>query len=82
MLTILDANEFRACVLLPPREHGPPHVHVYTHGGEVVITLPNGDSPLAIRTIHAMKTTDVVAAFRLVEAHVLPLHAAWRKYHG
>ena len=29
-----------------------------------------------------MKTADVVAAFRLVEAHLEPLRAAWRPHHG
>jgi hypothetical protein len=50
--------------------------------GEVVICLPDGEAPLAIRTIHGLKAADVVAAFRLVEAHLEPLQAAWRRYHG
>ena len=82
MPTVLDANGFQVRVLLPPREHGPPHVHVYKGGGEIVITLPDGESPPAIRTIHGMKSTDVVAAVRLVEGHLVPLRAAWRTYHG
>jgi hypothetical protein len=82
MPTVLDVNGFQVRVLLPPREHGPPHVHVSKGGGEVVITLPDGATPLAIRTIHGMKTADVVAAFRLVETHLEPLRAAWRQYHG
>ena len=80
MPTVLDANGFQ--VRVPPREHGPPHVHVHKGGAEVVITLPDGEFPLAIRTIHGMKTADVVAAFRLVEAHLEPLRAAWRPHHG
>ena len=51
MPTVLDANGFQVRVLLPPREHGPPHVHVHKGGAEVVITLPDGEFPLAIRTI-------------------------------
>ena len=82
MPTVLDANGFQVRVLLPPREHGPPHVHVSKGGSEVVIMLPHGVHPLAIRTVHAMKDRDVVAAVRLVEAHLEPLRAAWRKYHG
>jgi hypothetical protein len=82
MPTVLDANGFQVRVWLPPREHGPPHVHVHKSGGEVVITLPDGEAPLAIRTVHGMKDRDVLAAFRLVEAHLVPLRAAWRRYHG
>ena len=82
MPTVLGANGFQVRVLLPPREHGPPHVHVSKGGGEVVIMLPHGEHPLTIRNVHAMKDRDVVAAVRLVEAHLVPLRAAWRKYHG
>ncbi len=73
MPTVLDANGFQVRVLLPAREHGPPHVHVHKGSGELVITLPDDESTLAIRTIHDLKPADVMAAFRLVEAHLGPL---------
>ena len=82
MPTVLEDGGFQVRVLLPPREHGPPHVHVLKAGASVVITLPDGTKPLSIRTVSRMKNADVVAAFRLVEAHTEALLAAWRRYHG
>ena len=82
MPTILEQGGFQVRVLLPPREHGPLHVHVLKAGTSVVITLPDGTHPLSIRNVSRMKNADVVAAFRLVEAHTETLLAAWRRYHG
>ena len=79
---MLQVQGFRVRILLPPREHPPPHVHVTKGDGEVVIFLPGPQGAVAIRTVYRMRTADVVAAVRLVEAHVAQLHAAWRKYHG
>jgi hypothetical protein len=42
----------------------------------------NGDQPLGIRKLHGMRTSDVVTAFRLVEANVAMLIEQWRRYHG
>lgn len=81
MPTLLDVNGFQVRVLLPPREHGPPHVHVVKSGAVVVINLPVGAQPLSIRTVSHMKNADVVAAFRIVEEHTKTLLAAWRRYH-
>jgi Domain of unknown function (DUF4160) len=80
--TVLQVQGFRVRILLPPREHPPPHVHVAKGDGEVVILLPGPEGVVAIRTVYHMRTADVVAAVRLVEAHVEQLQAAWRKYHG
>lgn len=82
MPTVLQVRGFRVRILLPPREHPPPHLHVTKGDGEVVILLPGPQGVVAIRTVHRMRTADVVAAVRLVEAHVAQLEAAWRKYHG
>jgi hypothetical protein len=81
MPTVLDVGGFHVRVLLPPREHGPPHVHVYKAGGLVVIDLPDIDQPLSVRRVSAMRDADVVKAFRLVEAHVDFLLSQWRRYH-
>lgn len=69
-------------ILLPPREHPPPHVHVVRGDGEVVILLPMVEGPVVVRTVYGLRAVDVVAAVRLVEAHRTQLQAAWRKYHG
>ena len=82
MPTVLNIGSFRVRILLPPREHGPPHVHVWKAGAVVVIDLPDGDQPLGIRKLRGMRTVDVVTAFRLVEANVAMLLDQWRKYHG
>ena len=82
MPTVLRDGGFRVRILLPPREHGPPHVHVHKAGSVVVIDLPDKDQSLGIRRIRQMRDVAVVAAFRLVEANVEMLLEQWRKYHG
>lgn len=82
MPTVLDHDGFKVRVLLPPREHGPPHVHVSKAGGSAVIVLPVDDHPIAVRSVAQMKDADVVNAVRLVERSVTVLLAAWRRYHG
>ena len=78
MPIVLRSNAFRIVILLPPREHGPPHVHVRSPGGEVVIQL----EPVHVRTVHRMRSVDVLNAVRLVESHLPHLLAEWRRYHG
>jgi hypothetical protein len=83
MPTVFRANGFEVRILLPPREHGPPHVHISRSGEMVVIELPDGGMPLRIRTVtRRMTTATVVAAVRLVEEHTEMLLSEWRKYHG
>lgn len=82
MPTVLESDGFQVRILLPPREHGPPHVHVSRAGAEVVILLPLDGEALAVRTVYRMRTADVIAAVRLVEAHLPLLTQLWRTYHG
>lgn len=82
MPTVLNVGGFQVRILLPPREHGPPHVHVWKSGTVVVIDLPADEQPLGIRNVRGMRTVDIVAAFRLVEANVGMLLDQWRRYHG
>jgi len=82
MPTVLNVDGFQVRILLPPREHGPAHVHVWKAGAVVVINLSDGDQPLEIRTIRRMRVADVIAAFRLVEANVDMLLEHWRRHHG
>jgi hypothetical protein len=78
MPTVLRENGFDIVMLLPPREHGPAHVHVRKAGGEAVIVL----SSLAVRKVEGMRSADVVAAVGIVADHKSELLAAWRKHHG
>jgi len=82
MPTVHREAGFQIKVLLPPREHGPPHVHVSRAGGVAIINLPHGKQPLSLRAVYAMKDSDVLAAVRLVEENAEKLFKAWRKYHG
>ena len=82
MPTVLNVDGFQVRILVPPREHGPAHVHVRKTGTVVVINVRDGDQPLGIRTVRGMRAADVVAAFRLVETNVEMLLEQWRKYHG
>ena len=67
---------------MPPREHGPPHVHVVKGGAEAVIGLGKTDGPVRLVEVHGMKTRDVVKAVRLVEIWKGELLAIWKAIHG
>lgn len=83
MPTVIRQGGFRVRIFGPPREHGPPHVHVYK-GSEAVVVIRLGlpGQGIAIREIHKMKRADVVKAYRLVEAHAYTLRKAWEHIHG
>lgn len=68
--------------LLPPREHGPAHVHAVKDNGLAVIELAYRGKQQRIKRVREMRASDVLAASRLVEAHTAELIAAWRTYHG
>lgn len=82
MPTVLVVAGFRIRILLPPREHPPPHVHVSRGGAEVVLMLPDGRAGVVVRTVYRMRDVDVIAAVRLVEANADLLLRAWRTHHG
>lgn len=82
MPTVLRAEGFRVVIFLPPREHDPPHVHVRSASGEVVIELAVGGTPQTIRQVSGMRTTDVTSAFWIVEESTDYLLARWKEYHG
>jgi hypothetical protein len=69
-------------ILLPPREHGPPHVHVWKGGAQVVIDLGSATGQCKIDRIFEMKPKDVVKAFRVVDESRDSLLDEWRKIHG
>lgn len=75
----------------PPREHGPPHVHVLKGGGkgesEVLINLGQADTPgvagepISIREVKGMRDSDVVMAAMLVQNHIESLRERWKEIH-
>jgi hypothetical protein len=80
--TVLRAGRFRVVIFLPPREREPPHVHVWSGNGEVIIDLAATDHQQTIRTTAGMRTADITAAFSLVEEHTPYLLRRWREFHG
>ncbi|MGH7654615.1 MAG: DUF4160 domain-containing protein [Gemmatimonadaceae bacterium] len=78
MPTVLRARGFRVMIFEPPREHAPPHVHVFRGGAEAVIEL----SPVRVRTLFGMRDADAVAARRIVEDEREYLLRRWRQIHG
>jgi hypothetical protein len=78
MPTVLREGGFDFVILLPPREHGPAHVHARKAGGEVVISL----SSLVVHKVKQMRSADVVTATGIIADHQEEFLAAWRKYHG
>lgn len=81
MPTVLTQNGFYVRMYLPPREHGPPHVHVRYAGTEVIIALGDATTAPTIVEVHGMGTREVVRAYRIVEANQARLLKAWGLYH-
>lgn len=81
MPTVLRVAGYRVLIYLPPREHGPPHVHIRHGRGDIVIELSQSADPPKIRRISRMKNQDAVVAFWIVEQHAEFLLRCWRKYH-
>jgi hypothetical protein len=81
--TIVEEDGFQSKVFLPPREHGPAHVHVSKAGEVAIVTLPHATQSLMVQSVSKkMRNANVVAAVRLVEAHVDMSWMHWRKYHA
>ncbi len=78
MPTVLRFGAFRFIIYPPPREHGPPQVHVIRAGAEAVITL----DPVSVRGVARMRDGDVVTAVQLVERFRSVLVDHWRGVHG
>lgn len=68
-------------ILLPPREHGPPHVHVVKAGAQVVIKLAEAGRSVQLIRDYGMKKSDAVKAVRLVEIWNDELLAIWKAAH-
>ena len=82
MPTVLRLGAIRVRVQLPPREHGPAHVHVVHPHGEVTMELATKDKRQAIRKSDGLSVREIGTAFRIVEEHADFLLRCWRKHHG
>jgi hypothetical protein len=76
MPTVHREDGFR--IVIWPNDHRPPHVHVFTAAGEVVVEL----DPVRVREYVGMKPGEVVRAVRIVEEYGKKLNAAWEEIHG
>ena len=81
MPTVLRINGFAVKIFLPPREHGPPHVHVLNAGGEVIVELGLRGNGCLLKEAYGMNSRDIVRAFRIVEEYSDALFERWNKYH-
>ena len=84
MPVALRSGRFAVKVYGPPREHAPPHVHVFVGTeGIVVVRLPSGTRPIAVRQIEgAVRDRDVRTAVNLVLTNAALLLDAWNRLHG
>ena len=79
MPEIFRQGSFVVSVLLPPREHGPAHVHVRCPEGFMVVQL---EPSLLIREAQGVKTSTAREILSAIEARYDECLAAWRRYHG
>ncbi len=82
MPTVHRERGFAVRIYLPPREHGPPQVHVVKGGSEVKIHLGTSSTAPTVERVFAMRDADVVRAYRIVLDHHAKLLDKWREYHG
>jgi hypothetical protein len=81
--TVLRAHGFVVRIHGPPREHGPPHVHVERPDGALLVArLGLSGRPPVVWRVHGMRDADVLRAIRLVTAHDALLRSAWERIHG
>ena len=82
MPRVHENGGFKVYIYLPPREHGPAHVHVLYADGEVVVRIGTGSALEPHRVFGPIRDVDVVRAVRIVEEVEEALLGAWRKHHG
>ncbi|HMS10158.1 MAG TPA: DUF4160 domain-containing protein [Pyrinomonadaceae bacterium] len=77
MPTVLRTGGFS--IRIRTRDHGPPHVHVF-HGGDEVVILLGDDLELpSIRDIRGMPLRQMRVALELVAEHQKILLEEWKK---
>lgn len=82
MPTVLRVGGFRVAIHLPPREHGPPYVHVWNASGRVAINLGDDEALPEVRGVIGMRAVDLATALRIVDENWRFLHERWRPLHG
>ena len=67
----------------PPREHGPPHVHVLLGAeGLIIVRLGSGGGSPQVWKYYNVRERDVVRAYRVVVEHEEYLLMKWETIHG
>jgi hypothetical protein len=82
MPTVVRKDGFSIHVFAPPREHPPPHVHVYKAEGHAVIAIGTATGELISLHVYQMSPGDLAHALQLVRQHQVLLVEVWRKLHG
>ena len=79
MPTILRLDGFKFVIW--PRDHPPPHVHVFKAGTEVIIELGiEGEWP-SVRETRGMSTRDITSAFDMAILHNKLFMEKWANIH-
>jgi hypothetical protein len=65
-----------------PRDHPPPHVHVFRAEGEAKITLGSKDERPRIWQVWEMSKKDLVRALGLTIEYQAELLKMWERFHG
>lgn len=82
MVTVHREGPFRVAVYPPPKEHGPPHVHVIRDENEVLINLGDENTAPSLRENRGLGAPDVRRALGIVMEQQEALLAEWRWLHG
>jgi len=80
MPTVHRAGNLRFVVFLG--DHGPPHVHVFSPGGEAKLLLGEADGRPTLVWARGMDRGDLRRAMAETLAHRGKLLLAWRRVHG
>ena len=74
----IDGFSFR----VRTKDHGPPHVHVFHSGREVVIILGDEFNIPSVRDMRGMPVRQMRVALELVAVNKDMLRDEWRKLYG
>jgi hypothetical protein len=80
MPTVHRAGNLRFVVFLD--DHGPPHVHVFSDGGEAKVLLGSPDERPTLVWARGLRRGSLRRAMLETLARRAKLLAAWRRVHG